>query len=335
MRETFKILGIILSVIAPILACGGSSSVNLSLGSAEPVNFSISGLPQYIAPSATPIPTQTQLPTQVFPTVYVPPSGYATYTPMPGCIWNPLFTLCATLTPVPGGGYINPGQIIIPATATPRPTYTPYPSATACSQLRYYFDDEVFTDSSNTNLSLGIAIGNIRTVPSTTRPDQQIAIFEVDLRNIGDIFYVLLAPFQLYVAEIDGALGAWYSSEEAGRDIGQTLDPALQDAFVINPGERVQFDMYAYIPAGEVTAIAYILDPYANGFDGTIAGGNVAYWYQADSSACGRGGRISGTFTAPINTTVQASATPTATVNSCAVISWLDCLTTVPGGTTP
>ena len=98
--------------------------------------------------------------------------------------------------------------------------------------MRYYFDDEVFTDSSSANLSLGIAIGNVRTVPSTSRPDQQVAIFEVDLRNIGDIFYVLLAPFQLYVAEVDSVVGAWYSSEEAGRDIGQTLDPALQDAFV-------------------------------------------------------------------------------------------------------
>ena len=305
----------ILVIVLPMLACGGSASDIIQDGGIDPVSQSIAGLPQFVAPSSTPLPTHTQVATVFAPPVYVPPSGYVTNTPNPSLIYvcNTFATVCFYATRTPDGGrYLNPGGLIAGSTSTPRPTYTPYPSATPClSSFSYYFDEEVFTDPSADNLTLGIALGNVRRFPSTQRPDQQIVAWTVELRNIGRIDYVLFSSFQIYLAELDGTPVSAFSSEEASNELGIDPHEATLDVFVLEPRQSVRFDMVAYAQLGEPTALAYILDPHGNTFDGTIAGGNVAYWEAGDRGICG--GRVGADYTPQVNLTPQPTATFTHT----------------------
>ena len=298
-----------------MLACGGTATEMMEDGPLDPANQTIGGLPQFVAPSSTPVPTNTQPATDVADPVYIPPNDYMTNTPNPGLIYvcNYTGTICYYATRTPDGGYYStPGGYIPGATSTPRPTYTPYPSATPCvSSFIYYYDEEVFTDPSPDNLTLGIALGNVRVFDSALRPEEQIVAWTVEIRNIGQVDYILFAPFQIYVAGINGNLIGNFSSEEAARELNIEPHEATLDGFVLNPNQEVRFDMFAYTAVGEPTALAYILDPHGNTYDGTIAGGNVAYWESGDRGACG--GRVGDDFTPQPNLTPQPSPTPTNT----------------------
>lgn len=298
-----------------ILACGGAGD---AIGEQEldAANVSIAGLPQFVAPSSTPIPTDTQVATDAQPPINYPPGAYVTNTPEPGLVYlcNATGTVCYYATRTPNGGqYSTPAYSVPGATSTTRPTFTPYPSATPCiSSFTYYFGEEVFTDPSPENLTLGLALGNVR-VFDTVRPDQKIVAWTVEVRNIVQIDYVLFAPFQIYVAGINGVPAGHYASQDAADELGITLEDPAMDAYTIEPSQSVRFDMLAYTLIGEVTALAYILDPYGNGFDGTIAGGNVAYWEAGDRGGCG--GRIGADYTPQANLTPQPTVTATATPN--------------------
>ncbi|MEL6524447.1 MAG: hypothetical protein AAFQ07_01945 [Chloroflexota bacterium] len=298
-----------------VLACGGTASELLPDSTLDPANQSIGGLPQFVAPSATPEPTHTQIATDVANPIYVPPSGYVTHTPYPGVVYrcNPQRTVCFYATYTPDGGvYTRPGGYVSGATSTPRPTYTPYPSATPCISLfTYYYNEEVFTDPATDTLTLGIALGNVRVFEAPARPDEQIVGWTVEIRNLGRLDYLLFAPFQIFLAGIDGRPVQHFSSEEASRALAVDPHVATLDGFVLTPNQSVRFDMFAYTAVGTPTALAYILDPYANGFDGTIAGGNVAYWIAGDRGACG--GRVGADYTPQVNLTPQPSPTATYT----------------------
>ncbi|MEL6307767.1 MAG: hypothetical protein AAFR81_23830 [Chloroflexota bacterium] len=306
---------VVLMLALATLACGGTASELVPDGALDPANQSIRGLPQFVAPSATPLSTHTQVATDIAAPVYMPPSGYVTNTPYPSVIYqcNPSRTVCQYATRTPDGGlYRIPGGYIAGATSTPRLTYTPYPSATPClSSFTYYYNEEVFTDPAMDNLTLGIALGNVRIFDAPTRLDEQIVGWTVEIRNLGRLDYVLFAPFQIFVAGIGGQPVQHFSSEEASRSLGLAAHIATLDGFVLESRQTVRFDMFAYTTVGEPTALAYILDPYANGFDGTLAGGNVAYWIAGDRGACG--GRVGANYTPQANLTPQPSPTATHT----------------------
>jgi hypothetical protein len=311
----WQILFVVFSLSIAMLACGGSGSVVGEQG-LDQVNSSISGLPQFVAPSSTFVPTLTLRATDVQPKVWIDPAG-----------WHPAQTLCingytnsygnfvCTSWAITPGYYSNPGHYVAGSTSTPPSTFTPYPTPTPCvSSFTYYFGDEVFTDASNETLTLGLSLGNVR-IFSASNTAQQIVAWSVEVRNLGQINYVLLAPFQIYVAGIDGEITRYGINEGAARELGLELDEAARDGYSISPSESVTFDMFAYTHIGTVTSLAYILDPYANGFDGEIAGGNVAYWETGDRGACG--GRISGHYTPSPNLTPQPTATLTPTSSYC------------------
>ena len=87
---------VLLLLIIAALACEGT-----------PAAMQILDQPVYVCPTATPRPTDTPAPTSVQPPIVVPPSGWATNTPIPGCVWNGF--ICATSIPYPGGQYTTPG----------------------------------------------------------------------------------------------------------------------------------------------------------------------------------------------------------------------------------
>ncbi len=314
-QERWKGYFAIFMMALATIACGGAGAA-LGEQDLDPENSSISGLPQFIAPSSTFIPTDTPRATDTQPDVWVPPSG-----------WNPPVTICVsgytdyygnficTSSATTPGYYDNPGHYVPGATSTPPPTFTPYPTPTPCvSSFSYYFGDEVFTDPSNDNLTLGLSLGNIRVFDAAS-PAQQIVAWTVGVRNLGQIEYVLLAPFQIYISGIDGTPARHALSEDAATELGIELDEPARDGYSIMPSESVTFDMFAYTSIGEVTSLSYILDPYANGFDGSISGGNVAYWEVGDRGGCG--GRISGDFTPQPNSTPQPTPTETHTPSYC------------------
>ena len=310
-RERWRGLLFLVVMVGSILACGGAGEA-IGEQDVQPENVSIEGLPQFVAPSSTPIPTDTQMPTAVQPTIHVPASGYVTNTPDPSLVYVCSGTVCwyATMTPN-GGQYTTPAYNPPGPTSTPRPTYTPYPSPTPCqSSFTYYYDEEVFTDPSPDNLTLGLAMGNLRVFPAA-RPEQQIVGWTVEVRNLGVIDYVLLAPFQIYIAGLDEATVRYFVNQEAANELGVSLDEAALDGVTIRPAESLRFDLYAYTGVGEVTALAYILDPYGGGFDGSIAGGNVAYWQSGERTGCG--GRVGEDYTPLPNLTPQPTATLTPT----------------------
>jgi hypothetical protein len=315
-RGLLKVYLAVFMLALATIACGGAGTA-IGEQELEQENSSISGLPQFIGPSSTFVPTDTPRATDTQPDVWVPPSG-----------WHPPHTVCVSgytnaygdfvctnyaTTP---GYYANPGHYVPGPTSTPPSTFTPYPTPTPCvSSFTYYFGEEVFTDPAADNLTIGLSLGNVR-VFSAASPAQQIAAWTVEIRNLGSITYVLFAPFQIYVAGIDGQTVRYALNEDAAAELGVSLAEPARDGYSIRPAQSVTFDMFAYTQVGEVTSLAYILDPYANGFDGSIAGGNVAYWEAGDRGGCG--GHISSDFTPPPNLTPQPTPTATHTPEHCA-----------------
>jgi len=312
---SWQVLFVVVMMTVAVIACGGAGTA-LGKQDFDSANSSISGLPQFIAPSSTFVPTDTAHPTDSQPDVWIPPSGWhpANTVCLSGYIDSSDIFICTSWATTPAY-YDQPGYYVSGASSTPPPTFTPYPTPTACvSSFSYYFDEEVFTDPANDNLTLGLSLGNVR-IFSSKHSAQQIVAWTVEIRNLGQFNYVLLAPFQIYVSGIDGQATRYAVSEDAARELGLELDEPARDGYSIPPSESVSFDMFAYTSIGEVTSLAYILDPYANGFDGSIAGGNLAYWERGNRAGCA--GRISGDFTPQANLTPQPTATLTHTPAYC------------------
>ena len=93
-----SLIAIVFLALASI-ACGGSSgSIGFDI-TVQAENVVIDGLPQYICPTSTPIATHTPVATAIQPPIYIPASGYVTYTPAADCVWNGF--ICASQTPFP------------------------------------------------------------------------------------------------------------------------------------------------------------------------------------------------------------------------------------------
>lgn len=301
------------------LACGGSEGAIGSLGVA-PENVRIEGLPQYVCPTATPRPTHTAQATDVQAPIYAT-GVYLTLTAQPGCMWDGV--QCATFTPAPGWVH-TPGGYTPAPTSTPRPTHTPWPSPTPyISQHVYFFDDDVYTDRVSP-LALRLRVGDVQ-IFEAENDQQQLVSYEVQVENRGVVPYVLMAPAQIYVARVGDLEGRWPASSEAARGAGITLAAPAKDGTTIAAFETIRFKLVAMTPVGEVDAIAWILDPLANGFDGQIAGGNVAYWVAGSHPDCR--GNVEGPFTPPPNLTPNPTRTQTPTPSGC---RGLACATTMP-----
>ena len=335
MRNFLAAIMVVVFLVAAIIACGGSGQSGFGADmTVQPENMRIAGLPQYVCPTSTPRPTHTQVPTVVQPTVYSTAAGYVTYTPVPGAtqvcdyVWTGSFWLwqcnLATNTPYPGGANSTPGYVAPGATSTPRPTHTPWPSPTPYTSTYYYFfDDDVYTEFADTVLDLRLRIGNIR-VSSSSEPNMQTVIYEVQIENRGSTFFVIIPAAQIYVSGVGGETGFWSASKEAADDAGITLAAEATDGVQIQQGETVIFDLVAYTPVGNVDAVAWILDPYA-GFDGiNQAGGNIAYWLDGTHQDCL--GNVDGN-TIPTPSTPHPTATMTATADVC---QGMACATILP-----
>lgn len=271
-KRAFFIAG--LSVLLGILACVGSATID---------NISIVDMPQFICPSSTPRATHTQPPTQVQPVTNIPPSGYATFTPVPGCSWNGSF--CATNTPYPGGIYSTPGYSVPGPTSTPRATLTPWPTPTPHTITGgFHLGADVYAGGFDSSVSIRLQIDNVRVYPVDDA--QQVVVWDVEIENVGSVDYFALPGAQVFVAAVSTQSGQWWASEEAANATGIVLQPELMDVLEVLPGDFYQLTLTAFTPLGDPTRLGWILDPASDGRDGDMIGGNVAYWVSETDPSC-------------------------------------------------
>lgn len=281
MNTKYTALYLLLSemmLVTAALACGAATTTN---------NVRIRDLPQFICATSTPRPTHTQAPTQVQPAVYIPPAGYVTYTPVPGCIWSGF--VCATNTPHPGGSYRTPGHYVPGATSTPRPTHTPWPTPTAYVLTgRFFLGADVYTGGFESEISLRLRIEYIEVYPVDAA--RQVVAWNIDIENVGQVVYATIPGGQVFVAEVDASGirrgGQWWASAEAAQAAGITLQPEVLDVLEVQPGQQYRLMLTAFTPVGEPVRFGWVLDPLANGRDGDLVGGNVAYWASDVSAEC-------------------------------------------------
>ena len=184
----------LLLVIIAALACEGT-----------PAAMQILDQPVYVCPTATPRPTAPPVPTSVQPPIVVPPSGWATNTPIPGCVWNGF--ICATSIPYLGGQYTTPGYSRPGATSTPRPTTPPYPTPTPFVMRppdNFFMGDPIYTGGFVSSATARLRLVNAQTIsasPAQGHP-RSIVIWEVEIKNEGTTPYDVFPAWQMYVSTV-------------------------------------------------------------------------------------------------------------------------------------
>jgi len=286
--------GILVSLLLS-LACGGTAAVS-------EVNVRVTGVPQFICPSSTPRPTATQFPTAMQPDINVPPSGWTvTYKKVcntSGCYWVE-----------DGGYYANPGYSYPGPTSTPRPTHTPYPTPTPYIITENYAMGADVHVGDRSTLALRLRVETPQTIPVDA--ETQVVRWNVRIKNIGTVPYNTLPGAQVFVSDVGGMSGNWYTSAEAALAAGITLDPDVLDIVELAPNQSVQLTLTAFTPVGEVGAIGWLLDPYSGGASMGVVGGNTAVWHnETDPNGCE--GNVGELIDLP--TPVGPAATPTASV---------------------
>lgn len=276
-QRTLSLTIVGLALTLAVLACGSATTSNIR----------IRDLPQFICATRIPLPTHTQAPTQVQPAIYVPPSGIATLTPLPGFVcsgWT-----CATLTPLPGMVYSTPAYFLPGPTSTPRPTHTPWPTATPYVLTgRFFLGADVYTGGFESEVSLRLRIEDFRVYPLDA--DRQVVTWDIEIENTGAVTYATIPGGQVFVAEVSRnglpLSGQWWASAEAAHAVGITLQPQALDALDVPPGSRHRLTLTAFTPVGQPVRFGWVLDPLADGRDRDLVGGNVAYWASDVVAEC-------------------------------------------------
>ncbi|MEO8391402.1 MAG: hypothetical protein ABI700_00280 [Chloroflexota bacterium] len=276
-----KLTLVLLLILIAALACEGTPSA-----------LQILDQPVFVCPTATPRPTDTPIPTGVQPPMVVPPSGWATNTPIPGCIWNG--SICATSVPYPGGHYTTPGYSIPGAISTPRPTTTPYPTPTPFVMRPpddFYVGDSIYTGGfvSLANARLRLLNIQTRSASPASGNSRSIVVWQIEIKNEGVTLYEVFPAWQMFISTIttpDGDVdGLWGASLDAVREAGLTID---LDPTTLAPGQTQTFTLVAYIPAGTPKHFTWTLDPTTRPMPATpgVPGSNLLVWSNVQNTIC-------------------------------------------------
>lgn len=248
--------------------------------------------PVYACPTATPRPTDTPQPTSVQPPIVVPPSGWGTYTPVPGCTWNGF--VCATNTPYAGGIYTTPGYSIPGATSTPRPTTTPYPTPTPFVMRppdEFFVGDAIYTGGFFSPISARLRLLSFQTMtasPAFGNP-RSIVVWQVEVKNMGATNYDVFPAYQMYVSTVTTSSGdvdgLWGANTDAVSEAGLSV---VLDTVTLVPGQTQTFTLAAYIPAGMPKRFTWTLDPTTRPTPATpgVPGSNLLVWMNAINTIC-------------------------------------------------
>ncbi len=270
-----------LTLLVAMLACSGA-----------PAAMQIVDRPLYVCPTATPRLTDTPLPTSTPPLIVLPPSGWETHTPFPGCIWTGV--VCATNTPYPGGSYRTPAYHRPGATATPRPTTTPYPTPTPFVMRppeEFYVGDPIYTGGFTSPLNVRLRLMNPQTLPAVPVAGRarSIAVWQIEVKNLGATPYDLFPAYQMYVSTVSTpsgeVQGLWGASLEAVADAGLNV---VLEAVSLAPAETQTFTLAAYIPSGTPKRFTWALDPTTRATPITpgVPGSNLLIWTNTTNPVC-------------------------------------------------
>ena len=264
------------------LACTGTPSA-----------MQILDAPVYVCPTATPRATDTPAPTSMQPPIHVSPSGWATHTPMLGCIWNGY--VCATNTPYPGGFHRTPGYTRPGTTSTPRPTTTPYPTPTPFvirPPQEFFVGDALYTGGFVSAVNVRLRLVAFATRPASPAYDgspRNLVRWELEVKNVGVVPYEVFPAWQMYVSTVSTSAGEvegiWGASRAAVTEVGVS---SPLEAVALAPGETHTFTLTAYIPAGTPRRFTYALDPTTRQSSATpgAPGTNVLVWTNTTNTLC-------------------------------------------------
>lgn len=278
MRLTMFLLPAVLGFTA--LACQGTAE-----------RMQILDQPVYVCPTAIPQATDLPAPTRIQPPIVTPPSGWATMTPFPGCIWDG--RVCATNTPYPGGLYSTPSYTAPGATSTPRPTTTPYPTPTPFvlrPPQNFYLGDAIYTGGFASPVNVRLRLLDVHTQAASPALDNQprsLVRWQLEVKNVGSRPYELFPAWQMYVSTVDTAVGPvdgiWGTNRDAVTTAG--LMTTLE-AITLRPGETRVFALAAFIPEGTPQRFSYALDPTTDPSHSGVPGANVMTWVNEPNTVC-------------------------------------------------
>ncbi len=247
----------------------------------------------YIPVGSIPGPTQTMVYPIVFPTgvyqatisIYASGVGGSSRTYSVTRVSYPIYP---TTYPAPGGA---PGNI----TATPRPTYTPWPTPTLYVRTDDYFvGDPIYSPPQPSGLHVRYRVTSVTTYPTNKRDatgqPQAIIAWELEVKNIGTIPYSIFPAGQMYVSTVTlpgsgETNGVWGASLAAAAEAGLTSAYEMID---IQPDETRTFTLAAYAPQGTARRLSYVLDVTSrgNGEPTIVPGQNVVTWINEVNTIC-------------------------------------------------
>lgn len=141
---------------------------------------------------------------------------------------------------------------------TPMPTLAPPPTPyTIAPPQDFYVGDAVFVGQPGAPLRLRFRLQNVQVQPTGT---QNLVTWRVEIHNVGTATYEAIPPALMLITRITTAngeqTGIWRTSEAAMNAVGFTnenYDP-------LSPGATRIYRLAAYIPTGNVSQFAYLLD---------------------------------------------------------------------------
>lgn len=154
-------------------------------------------------------------------------------------------------TPIP-----QPTATVLPGTPLPPPVIPPTPYTIAPPQ-DFYVGDAVFVGQQGAPLRLRFRLQNVQVQPADT---QHLVTWRLEVRNVGTSTYEAIPPALMMITRVTTAngeqTGTWRTSETAMNAAGFTnenYDP-------LSSGTTRIYRLAAYIPVGNVSQFAYLLD---------------------------------------------------------------------------
>lgn len=176
------------------------------------------------------------------------------------------------------------------ATATLRPTYTPYPTATPFvirPPQAFYLADPVYTAGIASPARARLRLLTVQTLAS---PSGTVAYWELEVKNIGTSPYEVFPAAQMVISSVltnDGDVqGVWGASRRAALDAGL---PAGLEAVSLGAGQTHTFRLAAYIPDGVPQHFAFTLDPTTRPTppaSDRMLGSNLLTWVNRHNPSC-------------------------------------------------
>lgn len=188
----------------------------------------------------------------------------------------PVYT-CSTAVPV-----ATSTTLAGTAVPTMQPSATPY---IIVPPADFYLGDAVYVGTSQDVNGVRFRLLSVNTYPVSLDEDGEARNayhWQLEVGNIGSGAYEVFPSAQMVlssVTTVEGEQnGIWYSSREAGEEIGVMVD---HNSYVLESGETRLFNLVTLAPVGQATRLTFYLDPTQTQGNSTIT------WLNQSNPYCG------------------------------------------------